>query len=193
MKMIQLAAGFNPELTKDYIIDGRAIKIEVQYRGVEPEDDIEKAGSNVWAYQLTYRDVLVAAGPFRHTVEEEKTREEVANHLASFFGNGGDFDLDKLREEAMAETATSNMSTDDIIYHCWLWVQNEHAPVRERLGKSSVDSFDVVHSSFSDDGWVVIIDSGHDPSRAYRFTKKIADKKVTVATYVKAYQTHMSL
>jgi hypothetical protein len=88
------------EFSKDFDINGKQFTIELAYKGL---DSLKLTARHVWIFRLVSDGLVLTAGPFHWSVSErDLTMENVANHLASFYGYG---DLERLEGEARLEAA----------------------------------------------------------------------------------------
>jgi hypothetical protein len=75
---------FNPSFSKNYQMGNNSLEVRVQYRGIVEEDS---APVHQWAYVVLVHGLQINAGLFHWDPSERELKDEnVANHLASFWG-----------------------------------------------------------------------------------------------------------
>lgn len=184
MVAIENIEQFNPEFVKDEVFNKHKFTVEVQYRGVFLEgDDEQQIAYNYWAFKLYIDGELVAAGPFRHDVNDrELTRENVANNLLSFYGHG---DVEKLRAQARLEKAEAEFpNVYDLVANCRAYaIKNFKEPHHK-----ADDGYEVIKTEINGTGWEVILEMNFDPSKIFIFYRLDAKSRINVTVCIKAYK-----
>jgi hypothetical protein len=123
---------FVAEFSKDYDINGNRFTIEVAYQGLDNE--IGFIPKHVWIFRLISDGLVVTAGPFRWSISErDLSQENVANHLATFYGFG---EFARLKEEARKEAKSDEQASilttgtwrERMQYLVWMEFYESHVP-----------------------------------------------------------------
>lgn len=163
---------FNPEYTKDFEVLGNYFKILLQSKGL-----VENPGNAPvleWIFAITVEETVVVSGPFHWDPSARKlNNENVANHLATFFG-----------ESEQVVTANKQRSQlSKIVQLCAGYATRELVPMRAEV------EYNVVHEKAEGDSWRIILETGAMPNRLFEFAgdKWSTRVKVTVHTAASSF------
>ena len=178
---------FVAEFSKDYEINGNSFTIELVYQGLNSEMGFQP--QHVWIFRLVSDGLVLTAGPFRWNINErDLSNENVANHLATFYGYGDYVRLKKeAQKNAKSDEEASILQTgtwrEKMQYLVWMEFYENHLP-RVPLEKVEVLTLVVERDDVFDYVATAIIGvDGEFEKNLYKVTWKLDPSSVRVEIY----------
>lgn len=177
---------FVAEFTKDYEINGNRFTIEISYQGLDRQMGFTP--KHVWIFRMVSDGLVLTAGPFRWSISErDLSNENVANHLATYYGYG---DFVSLKKEAQKNVESDEQASvlitgtwrEKMQYLVWMEFYENHLP-RVPLEKVEVLTL-VVEREDEDYVATAILGVDRDLEKnLYKVTWKTATSSVRVEIY----------
>lgn len=167
-----LPEDFKPEYNKDFEVKENRFEVRLQNKGLVTKQN----GAPVleWIFVITVDGKPVEAGEFHWDPSERKlTDENVANHLATFYGESD--------QVVKANKDISQLSK--LVMLCAGYATRELVPIREEV------EYNVVLEKIEGDSWRIILETGAMRNRMFEFQgdKWSTRVKVTVHTAASSF------
>jgi hypothetical protein len=177
-QVFEFPADFNPQFQKEYTVSGSKFTIQVQERGIIPKQVAGDHSVFFWAFVILVNGNRVVDGPYYWSFEKRRlTLENVANHLASFWGTS------KQVEDAQGLAENNEEALNVLVFKCADWMHKYF------MQDDEFRDFDIVSKHMDENGWEIYLSPNYRTDRILRFT--IADDKQFVS--VTSYTTDRTL
>jgi len=157
---------FGVPFEKDYEVSGAQFTIRVLKMGVDTLGP-------VWLFQLIVKGNQIEGGPYHPGYERELTDENVANHLASFWGHT------QMVQDAWQLAGSSEWELDQIVEKCAQWM---HTYLMHEDREHT--DYDIQLKAIGETGWCVILRPNYIPNRLLEFIKNTDSEEVEVHSYI---------
>lgn len=159
-------SNYGQPFEKDYEISGAKFTVRVLNVGAH---DLGPR----WLFSIVVKGHTIEGGPYNPLASRDLTDENVANHLASFWGHS------QLVLDAQEFSGTPEYELDLLQEKCAAWM---HGYLLSE--ESEHTDYDIVAQSISDDGeWSVVLRPNYMPNRLVEFYCEDG-VNVTIHTYI---------
>lgn len=173
-QVFEFPADFNPQFQKEYTVSGSKFTIQVQERGIVPKEIAGDHAVFFWAFVILVNGNRVVDGPYYWSFEKRRlTLENVANHLASFWGTS------KQVEDAQGLAENNEEALNVLAFKCADWMhnyfgQNEPGDLRD---------FEIVSKFMDGNGWEIFLSPNYISGRILEFSKRVDEEFVSITSY----------
>lgn len=165
-------ADFNPMFRKEYVVSGNKFVVEVQELGIAPKRATGAQLCFHWAFRILVNGNNIMQGPYYWGVDKRQlTMENVANHLATYWGHS------KEVEEAQGLAENNEEVLNDLCFKCAAWMHEYF------MQTDAFRDFEIIHKFMDENGWAIMISPNYLPGRILEFTKVADHAKVAVTSY----------
>lgn len=166
---------------KHYEVSGNHFDVHVQYQGFQPAGH-QAVPRHTWLFALSVNGTVVEQGPYYNYHDRELTDENVANHIASFWGTSN-----KIAEAQELGLDLNEATLDELVFKCADWMHTYFMQTDE------FRDFDVISKYADEDGWEIYLSPNYAPDRIVRFIVADNKKYVTVNCYVRDRELSIKL
>lgn len=143
---------------KHYETSGNEFDVHVQYQGFIPSGH-QGVQKHTWLFVLSVKNRIVEQGPYYNNHDRELTDENVANHIASFWGTS------KKIEEAQDLGEDENQAAlDAVVEKCAAYM---HGYFLSETHEHT--DYDIVNQYMDDSEWVVVLRPNYMANRLMEF------------------------
>jgi len=169
----EFPADFNAMFQKEYVVSGNSFTIQVQEM---PMLTKEKAGAHacfVWAFRILVNGNNIVEGPYYWSVDKRRLNlENVANHLASFWGHSETVEV----AQGLAENNEEALNV--LVFKCADWMHTY------MMQEEAFRDFEIINKFMDSQGWHIMLSPNYRADRIFEFSKNIGEgAEVNVAVY----------
>lgn len=163
---------FNAMFRKEFVFDGGKFTIEVMELEILPKEFAGEHACFAWAFRLLVNGNIIEQGPYYWSVEKRRlTMENVANHLASYWGHT------QIVKDAQDLAENNEEALNALVFKCADFMHEYFAQW------GTFRDFEIITKFMDGNGWQIILSPNYIEGRLVEFSKGAQDKYITVETY----------